>query len=114
MRVCLIHADHRSGGAQIAGSRRPARVAHIGGALKSAGFDEVRFIAAMTDDLNEDALRAEIRRAGRGRITAITPSIHEAEHVLRFTWEEARSTSGAGCMPPSCTSRCCPRRPGST
>ncbi|MDE2327329.1 MAG: cobalamin-dependent protein, partial [Rhodospirillales bacterium] len=90
MRILLLHPNYHSGGAEIAGNWPPAWAAYIAGALKSAGFTDLRFIDAMTNDLSDDALR-DILRAERPDIigsTAITPSIYKAERLLKIAREE--------------------------
>ena len=57
MRILLIHPNYHSGGAEIAGNWPPAWAAYLTGALKGAGFTDVRFIDAMTNNLSEDELR---------------------------------------------------------
>jgi anaerobic magnesium-protoporphyrin IX monomethyl ester cyclase len=52
MRICLIHPNYHSGGAEIAGNWPPAWVAYLAGSLKAAGFDDIHFIDAMTHDLS--------------------------------------------------------------
>ena len=51
LRILLIHPNYHSGGAEIAGNWPPAWVAYLSGALKAAGFRNIRFIDAMTDIL---------------------------------------------------------------
>jgi len=77
MRVVLLHPNYHSGGAEIAGKWPPAWAAYLAGALKGAGFTDVRFIDAMTDDLDEDRVRALLAEDKPAIIgtTAITPSI---------------------------------------
>ena len=89
MRILLIHPNYHSGGAEIAGNWPPAWVAYLSGALKAAGYDDVRFIDAMTNSLDEDDLR-RILAAERPDIvgtTAITPSIYKAERILEIAKE---------------------------
>ena len=62
MRILLIHPNYHSGGAEIAGNWPPAWVAYLAGALKAAGYPDVRFIDAMTNDLGDEALAAAHRR----------------------------------------------------
>ncbi|MEY8842079.1 magnesium-protoporphyrin IX monomethyl ester anaerobic oxidative cyclase [Cribrihabitans sp. XS_ASV171] len=86
MRVVLIHPNYHSGGAEIAGNWPPAWVAYIAGALKSAGFEDVHFIDAMTNHLEDDAIAerlAELQPDVVGT-TAITPSIYKAERILEI------------------------------
>ena len=89
MRICLIHPNYHSGGAEIAGNWPPAWVAYIAGALKSAGYDDIHFIDAMTDHVTPEQLRvklAEIQPDVVGT-TAITPSIYVAEETLKIAAE---------------------------
>ena len=60
MRVVLVHPNYHSGGAEIAGNWPPAWVAYLAGALKQAGFGDVHFIDAMTNDLPEEELRRRL------------------------------------------------------
>ncbi|NYS23436.1 magnesium-protoporphyrin IX monomethyl ester anaerobic oxidative cyclase [Rhodobacteraceae bacterium 2376] len=85
MRIVFVHPNYHSGGAEIAGSWPPAWVAYLTGHLRSAGFDDIHFIDAMTNHIDHGALRvrlAELQPDVVG-VTAITPSIYEAEEVLR-------------------------------
>jgi len=86
MRIALVHPNYHSGGAEIAGNWPPAWVAYIAGALKSAGFEDVAFIDAMTDDLDDDALAARLAQLKPDVVgtTAITPSIYKAERTLEI------------------------------
>ena len=89
MRICLIHPNYHSGGAEIAGNWPPAWVAYIAGALKTAGFTDIHFIDAMTDHVSPEELRvklAEIQPDVVGT-TAITPSIYVAEETLQIAKE---------------------------
>ncbi|RVT85587.1 magnesium-protoporphyrin IX monomethyl ester anaerobic oxidative cyclase [Rhodobacteraceae bacterium CCMM004] len=88
MRILLIHPNYHSGGAEIAGNWPPAWAAYLAGPLKRAGFD-VAFIDAMTEHLDEDALRARIAAAAPDLVgvTAITPSIYAAERTLEIARE---------------------------
>ncbi len=89
MRVLLIHPNYHSGGAEIAGNWPPAWVAYLAGALKGAGYPDIRFIDAMTNDLSEDQLRAILAAEKPDVIgaTAITPSIYKAERLLQIAKE---------------------------
>ena len=91
MRILFIHPNYHSGGAEIAGSWPPAWVAYLSGSLKAAGFDDIHFIDAMTNDLDDVALRARIAELAPDVVgcTAITPSIYVAERVLEIAREEA-------------------------
>jgi anaerobic magnesium-protoporphyrin IX monomethyl ester cyclase len=89
MRIVLVHSNYHSGGAEIAGNWPPAWVAYLAGALKSAGYTDVHFIDAMTDNLSEDALRARLTALNPDLVgtTAITPSIYKAERALAIAKE---------------------------
>ena len=86
MHVVLVHPNYHSGGAEIAGNWPPAWAAYLAGGLKSAGFDKVTFIDAMTDDLSDEVLEQKLRDANPDVIgvTSITPSIYKAENVLKI------------------------------
>jgi len=89
MRVVLVHPNYHSGGAEIAGNWPPAWVAYLAGSLKVAGFGDVHFIDAMTNDLSEEDLRARLAELDPDivGVTAITPSIYMAERVLEIAQE---------------------------
>lgn len=86
MRILLIHPNYHSGGAEIAGNWPPAWAAYLIGALKTAGFCDVRFIDTMTNDLSDADLRAILadEKPDVVGVTAITPSIYKAESVLKL------------------------------
>ena len=86
MRIVLIHPNYHSGGAEIAGNWPPAWVAYLAGAAKKAGFDDVHFIDAMTNHVDDDALaeRLAALKPDVVGVTAITPSIYVAERVLEI------------------------------
>jgi len=86
MRIVFIHPNYHSGGAEIAGTWSPAWVAYLAGALGDAGFDDVHFIDAMTDDLSEEALTGRLSELKPDIVgcTAITPSIYIAERSLQL------------------------------
>jgi anaerobic magnesium-protoporphyrin IX monomethyl ester cyclase len=89
MRIILIHPNYHSGGAEIAGNWPPAWAAYITGSLKTAGFTDIRFIDAMTNNIDDEALRAMLA-ADRPDVvgcTSITPSIYKAERVLQIAKE---------------------------
>ena len=90
MRIALIHPNYHSGGAEIAGNWPPAWVAYLAGHLKDAGFDDIHFIDAMTNDLPDEELRKRLRDLKPDVVgtTAITPSIYKAEDVLKIASEE--------------------------
>ena len=89
MRVLLIHPNYHSGGAEIAGNWPPAWVAYLAGYLRSAGYIDVTFVDAMTNHLDDEAVRARIREAAPDvvGVTAITPAIYRAEALLRVAKE---------------------------
>ncbi|WP_298198873.1 magnesium-protoporphyrin IX monomethyl ester anaerobic oxidative cyclase [Novosphingobium sp.] len=86
MRILLVHPNYHSGGAEIAGNWPPAWAAYLAGALRGAGYDDVHFIDAMTDHVDDAELEARIRALKPDVVgtTAITPSIYKAEEVLRL------------------------------
>jgi anaerobic magnesium-protoporphyrin IX monomethyl ester cyclase len=89
MRIVLIHPNYHSGGAEIAGNWPPAWVAYLAGHLRQAGFDDITFIDAMTNHLDDEALRARLVALQPDVVgtTAITPSIYTAERVLQIAAE---------------------------
>jgi anaerobic magnesium-protoporphyrin IX monomethyl ester cyclase len=86
MRILFIHPNYHSGGAEIAGNWPPAWVAYLSGTLKANGFDDIRFIDAMTNDIDDETLSSMIAEADPDIVgtTAITPSIYKAERVLQM------------------------------
>ncbi|WP_424965671.1 magnesium-protoporphyrin IX monomethyl ester anaerobic oxidative cyclase [Dinoroseobacter sp. S375] len=89
MRIVFVHPNYHSGGAEIAGNWPPAWVAYLAGSLKAAGFDDIYFLDAMTNDMPEEALRARLAELQPDIVgtTAITPAIYEAEKVLKIASE---------------------------
>ncbi len=89
MRIVLIHPNYHSGGAEIAGNWPPAWAAYLTGSLKAAGFDDIRFIDAMTNNLTDDQLRAMLAEEKPDIVgaTCITPSIYKAERALQIAKE---------------------------
>ena len=89
MRILLVHPNYHSGGAEIAGNWPPAWVAYLAGALKAGGYEEIRFVDAMTHHLDEDAVRQAIAeyRPDIVGATAITPAIYKAERLLQIAKE---------------------------
>lgn len=89
MRIMLVHPNYHSGGAEIARNWPPAWAAYIAGALKRAGFTDIVFVDAMTNHLDDEAVRARIaaERPDLVGVTAITPSIYKAERVLAIAKE---------------------------
>jgi anaerobic magnesium-protoporphyrin IX monomethyl ester cyclase len=86
MRIVLIHPNYHSGGAEIAGNWPPAWAAYIAGALKTAGFHDVHFIDAMTNDLPDEVIAERLAALQPDVVgtTAITPSIYTAERLLEI------------------------------
>jgi anaerobic magnesium-protoporphyrin IX monomethyl ester cyclase len=91
MRILFIHPNYHSGGAEIAGNWPPAWVAYLSGALKKAGYGDVKFIDAMTFDVSDEALRQEIAAYAPDVVgaTSITPSIYKAQQALKIAREAA-------------------------
>jgi anaerobic magnesium-protoporphyrin IX monomethyl ester cyclase len=89
LRILLIHPNYHSGGAEIAGNWPPAWAAYLAGSLQGAGFTDIRFIDAMTNNLTDDQLRAILLEEKPDVVgaTAITPSIYKAERVLEIAKE---------------------------
>jgi len=89
VRILLIHPNYHSGGAEIAGNWPPAWAAYLAGALKGAGYDDVVFIDAMTNNIEDDELARRIRATQPDivGVTSITPSIYKAERVLEIAKE---------------------------
>ncbi len=89
MRVMMIQPNYHAGGAEIAGNWPPGWVAYIGGALKAVGFDNIRFVDAMTNHIGDDALRDIIAQSRPDVVlaTAITPMIYQAQRTLQIAKE---------------------------
>jgi anaerobic magnesium-protoporphyrin IX monomethyl ester cyclase len=100
MRIVLIHPNYHSGGAEIAGNWPPAWVAYLAGALKKHGYTDIRFIDAMTRNLDDDALADELAKLPTPDLigcTAITPSIYQAQKTLalaKSTYPDATTVLG--------------------
>jgi anaerobic magnesium-protoporphyrin IX monomethyl ester cyclase len=86
MRILFVHPNYRSGGAEIAGTWPPAWVAYLTGSLRRAGFDDIHFIDAMTNNIGDEDLSRMMTDVGPDvvGVTAITPSIYAAERVLEL------------------------------
>ena len=86
MRIVLVHPNYHSGGAEIAGNWPPAWVAYLAGSLRAAGYQDIHFIDAMTNDLGDEALAERLRALAPDIVgcTSITPSIYVAERVLEI------------------------------
>ena len=74
LRILLIHPNYHSGGAEIAGNWPPAWVAYLAGALKSAGYPDVRFIDAMTNTSDRRGAGAPHRARSSPTSSAPPPS----------------------------------------
>jgi len=86
MKILMVQPNYHSGGAEIAGNWTPSWVAYIGGALKQAGFDQVRFVDAMADDLPDEQIE-QLIRANKPDVvmtTNITPSIFKAQDIMKL------------------------------
>ncbi|MDZ7712687.1 MAG: magnesium-protoporphyrin IX monomethyl ester anaerobic oxidative cyclase [Rhodovibrio sp.] len=94
MRILLMHPNYHSGGAEIAGNWPPAWVAYLAGSLKKEGYDNIRFVDAMTNDLSDEQIRSVIADEKPDVIgtTAITPSIYKAERILEIAKEVSPET----------------------
>ncbi len=87
MRIVLIHPNYHSGGAEIAGNWPPAWVAYLTGALRTAGYDDIHFLDAMTNDMDDEELAGRLRALGHVDLigcTCITPSIYKAQETLKL------------------------------
>jgi anaerobic magnesium-protoporphyrin IX monomethyl ester cyclase len=86
VRIVLIHPNYHSGGAEIAGNWPPAWAAYLAGAIKGAGFTDLHFIDAMTEDLSEEKLAEALTSLKPDVVgtTSITPSIYKAERTLQI------------------------------
>ncbi len=89
MRIVLIHPNYHSGGAEIAGNWPPAWAAYLAGSLKAAGYTDVTFIDAMTENLTDAQIRERVLAADPDIVgaSAITPSIYKAERALEIARE---------------------------
>lgn len=89
MRILMIQPNYHSGGAEIAGNWPPSWVPYVGGALKTAGFDQVRFVDAMTNYIDDAALADLIREYQPDVVlaTAITPMIYQSQRTLKLVKE---------------------------
>ncbi len=89
MRIMMIQPNYHAGGAEIAGNWPPSWVAYIGGALKAAGYPNIRFVDAMTNNIPDETLREIIRQNQPDVVlaTAITPMIYKAQRCLEIVRE---------------------------
>ncbi|NJK79854.1 MAG: magnesium-protoporphyrin IX monomethyl ester anaerobic oxidative cyclase [Chloroflexaceae bacterium] len=84
MRILMIQPNYHSGGAEIAGNWPAGWVPYIGGTLRKVGFENLRYVDAMSDDLSHEVLE-EIMRQNKPDVvmtTAITPQIYKAQETL--------------------------------
>jgi len=86
MKILMIQPNYHSGGAEIAGNWTPSWVAYIGGALKQAGFSQVKFVDAMAEDLPDETIEEIIRKNKPDVVmtTNITPSIFKAQDIMKI------------------------------
>jgi len=86
MKILMLQPNYHSGGAEIAGNWTPSWVAYIGGALKKAGYTQVRFVDAMADDLPDETIEDIIRKNQPDVVmtTNITPSIFKAQDIMKL------------------------------
>jgi anaerobic magnesium-protoporphyrin IX monomethyl ester cyclase len=89
MKIMLIQPNYHAGGAEIAGNWPPSWVAYIGGALKTAGYTNLRFVDAMTNHLSDAVVRQMIETNQPDVVlaTAITPMIYKAQETLKIAKE---------------------------
>lgn len=82
----MIQPNYHAGGAEIAGNWPPSWVAYIGGALKQAGYTDIRFVDAMTNNLPDAVITGIIRQHQPDVVlaTAITPMIYKAQSTLKL------------------------------
>ncbi len=82
----MVQPNYHSGGAEIAGNWTPSWVAYIGGALKKAGYTQIRFVDAMAEDLPDETIEEIIRKNKPDVVmtTNITPSIFKAQDIMKL------------------------------
>jgi anaerobic magnesium-protoporphyrin IX monomethyl ester cyclase len=85
----MVQPNYHSGGAEIAGNWPPSWVPYVGGALKTAGFTEVRFIDAMSNHIDDPELAQQMRDYQPDVVlaTAITPMIYKSQSTLKLAKE---------------------------
>ncbi len=90
MRILMIQPNYHAGGAEIAGNWPPSWAPYIGGALKKAGYTNVRFLDAMAYDIPDDMLGQIIEQDQPDviMVTAITPMIYKAQNTLKIAREK--------------------------
>jgi hypothetical protein len=91
MRILLVHPNHLSGGAEIAGIWPLASAAYLARARKAAGYTNALVLDAMADRIPDEKPAEPIRDARPDIIgtTAITPSICKAERVQEIARDVA-------------------------
>lgn len=89
MKLVFVQPNYHAGGAEIAGNWPPGWVAYIGGALKHAGFTDITFVDAMTNHIDDEALRRRLAELRPDAVlaTAITPMIYQAQRTLEIARE---------------------------
>lgn len=89
MRIVLVHPNYHSGGAEIAGSWPPAWAAYLAGSLRAAGYEDIHFVDAMTNDLTDEQISTKLKELEPDVVgcTSITPSIYAAERILEIAKE---------------------------
>lgn len=89
MKIMMIQPNYHSGGAEIAGNWPPSWVPYVGGALKQAGFTDIRFVDAMTNYISDGALAQIISQYQPDVVlaTAITPMIYQSQKTLQIVRE---------------------------
>lgn len=89
MRILMIQPNYHAGGAEIAGNWSPSWVPYVGGALKSAGFTDIRFVDAMTNYIPDEVLAQIIEKHQPDVVlaTAITPMIYQSQKTLQIVKE---------------------------
>ncbi len=89
MKIMMIQPNYHAGGAEIAGNWPPSWVPYVGGALKKAGFENIRFVDAMTDYIPDDVLATIIAKNQPDVVlaTAITPMIYQSQKTLQIVRE---------------------------
>ncbi|CAN1209066.1 Magnesium-protoporphyrin IX monomethyl ester anaerobic oxidative cyclase [Tumidithrix helvetica PCC 7403] len=89
MRILMIQPNYHSGGAEIAGNWPPSWVPYVGGALKTAGFTDIKFVDAMTNYIDDEPLAKIIAQYKPDVVlaTAITPMIYKSQTTLKIVKE---------------------------
>lgn len=89
MKIMMIQPNYHSGGAEIAGNWPPSWVPYVAGALKQAGFNQIRFVDAMTNFISDENLAKIIENDQPDVVlaTAITPMIYQSQKTLKIVKE---------------------------